>query len=209
MARYAGPACKICRREGMKLFLKGERCLSPRCAFERKGFPPGQHGRNRRFKRSEFGIQLREKQKIRDMYGLMESQFQHFFETANRQKGMTGATLIQMLESRLDNVVYRMGLAPSRRAGRQLVRHRHFLVNGKILDIPSYICHPGDVIRVREHSRKMAIFHDSMRLVKEGKVVPYLNLDKAQMEGTFLQVPAREDIPITVNEQLVVEMYSR
>jgi len=209
MARYTGPACKICRREGLKLFLKGERCFTPKCAFERKGFPPGQHGRNRRFKRSEFGIQLREKQKIRDMYGLQERQFQHFFETANRQKGVTGATLIQMLESRLDNVVYRMGLALSRRAGRQLVRHRHFLVNGKVLDIPSYLCQPGDVVRVRDRSRKMAIFHDSMRLVKEGKVVPYLNLDKAQMEGTFLQVPTREEIPITVNEQLVVEMYSR
>jgi small subunit ribosomal protein S4 len=209
MARNSSPACKICRREGMKLFLKGERCSTPRCAMERKGYPPGQHGKNRRFKRSEFGIQLREKQKIRDMYGLLEGQFKHFFEIANRQKGVTGATLIQMLESRLDNVVFRMGLAPSRRAARQLVRHRHYLVNGRILDIPSYICRPGDVIRVRERSRKMEIIHDSMRQVKEGAIVPYLSLDKAKMEGTYLQVPSREDIPITVNEQLVVEMYSR
>jgi small subunit ribosomal protein S4 len=193
----------------MKLFLKGERCGTPRCAMERKGYPPGQHGRNRRFKRSEYGIQLREKQKIRDMYGLLEGQFKHFFEIANRQKGVTGATLIQMLESRLDNVVYRMGLAPSRRAARQLVRHRHYLVNGRILDIPSYICKPGDVIRVRDRSRKMEVIHDSMRQVKEGGIVPYLSLDKAQMEGTYLEVPNREDIPITVNEQLVVEMYSR
>jgi small subunit ribosomal protein S4 len=209
MARNTSPACKICRREGMKLFLKGERCFTPKCAFERKGFPPGQHGKNRRFKRSEYGIQLREKQKIRDLYGLQERQFKHFFEIANRQKGVTGATLIQMLESRLDNVVYRVGLAPSRRAGRQLVRHRHFLVNGKLVDIPSYICQPGDVIRVRERSRKLATIHDSMQSAKEGKVVPYLSLDKAQMEATFLQVPTREDIPITVSEQLVVEMYSR
>ncbi len=209
MARNTSSACKICRREGMKLFLKGERCNTPRCAMERKGSPPGQHGRNRRFKRSEYGIQLREKQKIRDMYGLLERQFKHFFEIANRQKGVTGATLIQMLESRLDNVVYRMGLAPSRRAARQLVRHRHYLINGHILDIPSYICKPGDTIRVRERSRKMEVIHDSMRQVKEGGIVPYLSLDKAQMEGTYLAVPNREDIPITVNEQLVVEMYSR
>jgi small subunit ribosomal protein S4 len=177
--------------------------------MERKGYPPGQHGRNRRFKRSEYGIQLREKQKIRDMYGLLEGQFKHFFEVANRQKGVTGATLIQMLESRLDNVVYRMGLASSRRAARQLVRHRHYLVNGRVLDIPSYICKPGDVIRVRERSRKLEVIHDSMRQVKEGAIVPYLSLDKAKMEGTYLEVPNREDIPITVNEQLVVEMYSR
>jgi small subunit ribosomal protein S4 len=209
MARNSSPACKICRREGMKLFLKGERCNTPRCAFERKGFPPGQHGKNRRFKRSEYGIQLREKQKIRDMYGLLERQFKHFFEIAERQKGVTGATLIQMLESRLDNVVYRIGLAPSRRAARQLVRHRHFLVNNRPVDIPSYICKPGDVIQVRERSRKLAVIHDSMRQVKEGKVVPYLSLDKARMEGTYLEVPNREDIPINVNEQLVVEMYSR
>lgn len=209
MARNTSPACKICRREGMKLFLKGERCSTPRCAMERKGYPPGQHGRNRRFKKSEYGIQLREKQKIRDMYGLLEGQFKHFFEIANRQKGVTGATLIQMLESRLDNVVYRMGLAPSRRAARQLVRHRHYLINGRVLDIPSYICKPGDIIRVRDKSRKMEVIHDSMRQVKEGGIVPYLSLDKAKMEGSYLEVPNREDIPITVNEQLVVEMYSR
>lgn len=209
MARDTGPQCKICRREGMKLFLKGERCSTPRCAMERKGFPPGQHGKNRRFKRSEYGVQLREKQKIRDMYGLLEGQFQHFFEIAARQKGVTGATLIQMLESRLDNVVYRIGMAPSRRAARQLVRHRHFLVNDRLVDIPSYLLKPGDVIRVREQSRKMNVIHEAMRLVKEGKIAPYLSLDKARMEGIFLNVPNREDVPVAVNEQLVVEMYSR
>ena len=209
MARNTSPACKICRREGMKLFLKGERCNTPRCAMERKGFPPGQHGKNRRFKRSEYGIQLREKQKIRDMYGLLERQFQHFFEIAERQKGVTGATLIQMLESRLDNVVYRIGFAPSRRAARQLVRHRHFAVNSRSVDIPSYLCKPGDIIRVRERSRKLIPIHEAMQQVREGKIAPYLSLDKAKMEGVFLNVPNREDIPVAVNEQLVVEMYSR
>jgi small subunit ribosomal protein S4 len=209
MARDTSPACKICRREGMKLFLKGERCSTPKCAMERKGFPPGQHGRSRRFKRSEYGVQLREKQKIRDMYGLMERQFKHFFEMADRQKGVTGVNLMQMLESRFDNVVYRIGLAPSRRAARQLIRHRHFIVNNRLVDVPSYICKPGDVVRVRESSRKLEIIHESMRQVKEGKIVPYLSLDKAKMEGTFLEVPNREDIPVTINEQLVVEMYSR
>ncbi len=209
MSQYHGSACKICRRESKKLFLKGDRCHSPKCSFERKGYPPGMHGRRRRSKVSEYGLQLREKQKIRYAYGLGERQFHRFFTEAQRKKGVTGEILLQLLESRLDNVIYRMGFANSRRQARQLVLHRHFLVNDRIVDIPSYCLRPDDVIRVKERSKKLAAVHDAMQKVREGKTVPFLSLDKAKMEGVFLERPNRADIPFDVNEQLVVELYSR
>ncbi|MBN2202223.1 30S ribosomal protein S4 [bacterium] len=209
MARYTGSVCKICRREGEKLLLKGSRCLTAKCAIEKKAYPPGQHGKTRRQKLSEYGMQLREKQKIRRYYGLLESQFRETFEKASRRKGITSEILLKMLESRLDNVVYRMGFAPSRVTARQLVRHRHFLVNDKIIDVPSYQMKPGDVIQVKEKSRKMALIHDAMQKIKEGRQMPWLQLDKAGMRGTFLEVPNRADMPVTFNEHLVVELYSK
>lgn len=209
MARYTGPVCKLCRREGTKLYLKGERCYGPKCSFERKEYGPGQHGQNRRRKRSEYGIQLREKQKIRRMYGTLETQFHNYYEKASSQKGITGENLLSMLERRLDSVVYRLGFASSLRAARQLVRHRHFMVNGHVVDIPSYMMMPNDVVRVKNKSRKLSVIHDSLRRVKEGKMVPYLELDKAKLEGKLLDMPAREEMPIEVNEQAVVELYSK
>ncbi len=209
MARYTGPVCKLCRREGQKLYLKGERCYGPKCSFERKEFAPGQHGQGRRRKRSEYGIQLREKQKIRRIYGVLEAQFRNYYEEANRQKGITGENLLQMLERRLDNVVYRLGFAPSLRAARQLVRHRHFTVNDHIVDIPSFLVNPGDVVRVKPQSRRTSVIHDSLRRVKEGKLAQHLELDKAKLEGRMTQLPARTDIPLDVNEQAVVELYSK
>ncbi len=209
MARYTGPVCKLCRREGDKLFLKGERCASGKCAFERRETPPGQHGRNRRFKRSEYGLQLREKQKIKRIYGLQEKQFRNFYEKAVHQKGITGQLFLTMLESRLDNIVYRLGFAPSRRTARMLVCHRHVVVNDRIVDIPSYRLMPGDTIKIRERSRKMSLIHDAMKRVKEGKLVPYVQLDKARLEGVFINYPTREAIPIRANEQMVVELYSK
>ncbi len=209
MARYTGAVCKICRREGMKLFLKGSKCFTNKCTFEKKGYAPGQHGQKRSFKQSEFSIQLREKQKIKRMYGLLERQFHNYFEKADRAQGITGEILLTMLECRFDNVVHRLGMAPSRIAARQLVRHRHFLVNDKLVDIPSYQIKVGDIISVADKSRKLDIIHDSMKKVREGKLVPWLSLDKAAMKGTFLEEPTRENIPINVNEQLVVELYSK
>jgi len=209
MARYTGPVCKLCRREGQKLYLKGERCYGPKCSFERKEYAPGQHGQGRRRKQSEYGIQLREKQKIRRIYGVLETQFRNSYELANQMKGITGENLLQMLERRLDNVVYRLGFAPSLRAARQLVRHRHFMVNDHIVDIPSYLVGEGDIIRVKPQSRRLSAIHDSLRRVKEGKLAPHLELDKAKLEGKMLQMPARSDIPLDVNEQAVVELYSK
>jgi small subunit ribosomal protein S4 len=209
MARYTGPVCKLCRREGQKLYLKGERCYGPKCSFERKEYAPGQHGQGRRRKRSEYGMQLREKQKIRRIYGVLETQFRRVYEEANRAKGITGENLLQMLESRLDNVVYRLGFAPSLRAARQLVRHRHFMVNDHIVDIPSFLVGPGDVIMVKPQSRRMNVIHDSLRRVKEGKLAQHLELDKAKLTGKMLDVPARADIPLDVNEQAVVELFSK
>jgi len=209
MARDKGPQCKVCRREGEKLFLKGERCLSSKCAFERKNYPPGQHGQSRRVKISEYGIQLREKQKIRKNYGLLENQFRRVYGKAVRMRGVTGANMLQLLERRLDNAVYRLGFAPSRRAARQLVSHRHFLVNDRIVDIPSYTLREGDLIQVRKQSRKLAVIHDSIRRVREGRLVPYFSLDKAKLEGVLINTPEREEIPASFREQLMVELYSR
>lgn len=209
MARYIGPVCKLCRREEKKLFLKGAKCTSPKCPIEKRNFPPGQHGKNRRFKVSEYGLQLREKQKMRRIYGLLERQFHNTYKKALRVKGVTGENLLRLLERRLDNIVYRLGFAPSRNAARQLVRHRHFLVNDRLVDVPSYLVKSGDVIKVREKSRKLEIIHASMRRMREGKALPWLDLNKANLTGTVLEIPARADIPTEVNEGLIVELYSK
>lgn len=209
MARYSGADCKLCRREGMKLFLKGTKCFTNKCTFEKKGYAPGQHGQKRRFKQSEYAVQLREKQKVKRMYGLLERQFRNYFEKAERAKGITGENLLKMLECRLDNVVYRLGLAASRDAARQLVRHRHFMVNGVLVDIPSYQVKAGDEVQVVEKSRQLDVIHDSMKRVRDGKLVSWLSLDKAQMKGSMLEMPARAEIPVAVNEKLIVELYSK
>ncbi|RKY63257.1 MAG: 30S ribosomal protein S4 [Candidatus Latescibacterota bacterium] len=208
MARYTGPSCRLCRREGMKLFLKGERCVSPACSFERRGFPPGQHGRTAQQKLTTYGLQLREKQKLKRIYGVLETQFKRYLEMAERMPGNTGENLLQILERRLDNVVYRLGFAPSRKAARQLVAHGHFLVNERKVDIPSYLVSPGDVVRVRDESRDLAIIHASLRRAR-GRELPWLQLDKSKLSGTVVEVPKREDIPTPVQERLVVEFYSR
>ena len=209
MARYKGPDCKLCRREGQKLFLKGTKCNTNKCPFEKKGYAPGQHGRTRRFKQSEYGVQLREKQKVRRIYGILETQFRNYFAKADRMKGITGENLLKLLESRLDNVVYRLGFAPSRKTARQLVRHRHFYVNDGLVDIPSYNVKEGDVVKVKDKSKKLNVIHTSLRKIKDDRQYPWLSLDKANLTGTFQNVPNREDIPDMINESLIVELYSK
>jgi len=208
MARYIDANCKMCRREGEKLFLKGGRCLSEKCAFERRGYAPGQHGQNVRRKVSEFGHQLREKQKVRRVYGVLERQFRNYFEKAERRKGITGEVLLQMLECRMDNIVYRLGFAPSRKAARQLVRHRHFTVNGRVVDIPSYNVRVHDVIRVQDKSKTLDVIHIALK-ESRGEELAWLRLNKANLEGELLEIPKREDIPIPAQEQLIVELYSK
>jgi small subunit ribosomal protein S4 len=209
MARYIDASCKLCRRERQKLFLKGTKCYSEKCPLDRRSYPPGQHGQSRRQKVSEYGIQLREKQKIRRMYGLAEMQFRNYFEKALRQTGKTGELLVKTLERRFDNVVYRLGFAPSRKTSRQMILHGHFLVNGKPCDIPSLLLTAGDVVQVAERSKKLDVIHNSMKRMKDSAMLPWLSLDKANLNGTFLQVPERADIPLPANEQLVVELYSK
>jgi small subunit ribosomal protein S4 len=209
MARYIDASCRLCRRERHKLFLKGTKCFTEKCPMERRAYPPGQHGQSRRTKVSEYGVQLREKQKIRRMYGLMETQFRNLFERALRTEGRTGEILVKLLERRMDNTVYRLGVAPSRKAARQLVVHGHFLVNNVSVDIPSYLLKPGDTIQVRDKSKKMEVLHASMKRMKDTAMLPWLSLDKAAMVGTFLNVPERGDIPLDANEQLIVELYSK
>jgi small subunit ribosomal protein S4 len=211
MANYTDAVCRLCRREGQKLFLKGERCLSPKCAIERRNYPPGDHGKKTTFRRkvSDFGMQLREKQKARRIYGVMERQFRRYFRDASRRKGMTGATLLAMLESRLDNVVYRLGFADSRSQARQLVRHGHFDVNGRKTNVPSYLVEVGDVITVRTSSRDKAYFKDRTQLIERGKAPAWLALNPQMMSGTVQTAPSREDVEIPLNEQLIVEYYSR
>ena len=170
MARYTGSVCKLCRREKQKLFLKGSKCLTDKCPLEKKNYPPGQHGTSRKSKVSEYGIQLREKQKIKRIYGVLETQFRNLFEKASRQKGITGTNMLQLLERRLDNVVYRLGFAPSRKAARQLVSHRHILINGHIVDIPSYVLTAGDVIKVKDKSKQLDIIHNSLKRVKDNLI---------------------------------------
>jgi small subunit ribosomal protein S4 len=208
MARYTGPSCKLCRRERQKLFLKGSKCHSQKCPLENKNYAPGMHGLSRRMKFSEYGVQLREKQKVKRIYGLLESQFHTYYEKANRQKGVTGENLLKLLERRLDNVIFRLGFAPSRKAARQIVLHRHFKVNGKLVNIPSYLLSPGDVVSVKEKSKKMDVIHESLRRTKDG-IYNWLTVDKASLSGTFSQLPERDEIPLNVNEQLIVELYSK
>jgi len=209
MARYTGAVCKLCRREGEKLFLKGSRCLTVKCAFEKKSYAPGQHGVSQRSKLSEYGVQLREKQKVRRMYGSLERQFHNTFTKAERMKGITGENLLRLLESRMDNTVYRLGFAQSRDQARQLVKHGHFLVNNKPVNIPTYQLRPGDLITVKEKSKKLSVIHESMRKMRDEDMYPWLRLEKAKIEGTFLDWPKRGDIPSQVQENLIVEFYSK
>jgi small subunit ribosomal protein S4 len=194
----------------MKLFLKGNRCYSDKCGFDRRGYPPGQHGNAIRRRRSSgYGLQLREKQKVRRIYGVLEGQFRNYFEKAERHRGITGENLLQELECRLDNIVYRLGFAPSRKSARQLVRHDHFQVNGHQADIPSYPLKPGDIVSVREKSRNLDVIHEALKDAGRGAELPWLRLDKAKLEGELLERPKREDIPVLVAEQLIVELYSK
>lgn len=209
MARYIDASCKLCRRERQKLFLKGTKCYTEKCPIDRRNYPPGQHGQSRRSKISDYGQQLREKQKVRRIYGILERQFRNYYERSLKQTGRTGDTLVKLLERRLDNVVYRMGFAPSRKAARQLVLHGHFLVNNKTVDVPSYLLNPGDVVRVRDKSKKLELIHASMKRMKDAAMLPWLSLDKASMSGTFLHIPERADVPLNANEQLIVELYSK
>lgn len=208
MGRYRESVCRLCRRENLKLFLKGDRCFSDKCAFDRRGYPPGEHGQLRP-KFSGYGIQLREKQKVKRMYGLSEGQFRRIFAEADRRKGITGTTLLVLLESRLDNAVYRLGFVNSRTQGRQLIRHNHFLVNGKNVDIPSYVLSPGDVIEVREKSRNMQVIDESLAAVERRGVPQWLSLEKENKRGVVKNLPVREDITIPIQEQLIVELYSK
>ena len=208
MARYTDSVCKLCRREKQKLFLKGQKCYTEKCPIEQRNYPPGQHGLSRRTKVSEYGVQLREKQKIKRSYGLLETQFRNYFEKANKQKGRTGENLIKLLERRLDNVVFRLGFASSRKQARQLIRHRHIIVNNVLVDIPAYLLKPGDVILVKDKSKKLDAIHNSLKRVKDS-TYSWLTVDKATLSGTFIQVPERADVPLNANEQLVVELYSK
>ncbi|PWB72593.1 30S ribosomal protein S4 [candidate division GN15 bacterium] len=208
MARYHDAVCKLCRREGEKLFLKGARCLTDKCSVERRRFAPGQHGQSMRRKISAYGLQLREKQKIRRQYGLLETQFHNYFEKADAKAGITGENLVQFLECRLDNLVYRLGFGTSRKQARQLIRHRHILVDGKTVDIPSYQVRPNQVIKVRDKSKNLDLVHAALKIGR-GEEIPWLRLNKAALEGELLAVPKRSEIPLTANEQLVVELYSK
>ena len=210
MARYIGPVCRLCRREGMKLFLKGERCYTDRCAIEKRNFIPGQHGKSRRMRKMlGYGVQLREKQKVKRTYGVLEAQFRRYFEQADRAKGITGETLLQLLERRLDNVIYRLGFATSRSQSRQLVRHGHFTVNGRKTDIPSFQVKPGDVVAVRENSRKTATILHAQEEVKGRGIPEWLSVDADGFSATISTVPTREQINLPVQEQLIVELYSK
>ncbi len=209
MARHTGSVCKLCRREGTKLFLKGERCLSEKCALDRRNFPPGQHGQGRQSKMQEYGRQLREKQKARRTYGILERQFRRYYESASRMPGVTGENILKMLESRLDNIVYRLGLAASRSGARQLVRHRHIEVNGTVVNIPSFAVKPGDVVAVRESSRNLEMIHESLRHLGRSREMTWLDLDKSKLSGRMISEPSREDIQIPLEEHLIVELYSK
>ncbi len=209
MARYIGPVCRLCRREGMKLFLKGERCYTDKCAIEKRNVPPGQHGRSRRAKMVGYGVQLREKQKVKRTYGVLENQFRRYFEAADRQKGITGQLLLQMLERRLDNVVYRLGFATSRPQARQLVRHGHFAVNGKKVDVPSYSVRLGDVVAVRAPSAENPAIQHAMEEVKGRGIPEWLLFDPSARSGRISSLPTREQINLPAQEQLIVELYSK
>jgi len=208
MARYTGAVCRLCRREGVKLYLKGDRCYSDKCAIVRRAYAPGQHGQSRK-KSSEYGIQLREKQKARRIYGVLENQFRNYFEKAERQKGVTGENLLRLLELRLDNVVYRLGFANSRVEARQLVRHGHFTVNGRRVNIPSFMVRVGDQIAISEGSRKSPKFEEISELAAHKTTPAWLEMDKDALVGKVVALPQREDIDVPIQEHLIVELYSR
>ena len=208
MARYRGPVCKLCRRDGMKLYLKGDRCFSEKCAVERRNYPPGEHGQGRT-KFSEYGSQLREKQKVKRMYGLLENQFHIYFNRADRLKGITGENLLVLLERRLDNMVYRFGFATSRSEARQLVLHNHFLVNGKKVNIPSYLIKVGDTITLQQSSRKVERIVEALEVSFRRGIPQWLEFDKTNVTGTVKAMPARKDLTMPISENLIVELYSK
>ncbi|OPY11835.1 MAG: 30S ribosomal protein S4 [Syntrophus sp. PtaU1.Bin005] len=209
MARYKESVCRLCRREGLKLFLKGDRCYGEKCAFERRGYAPGEHGQLRRKQQSDYGVQLREKQKLKRMYGLLEKQFKGYFEKADRKKGITGTNLLLYLERRLDNMVYRLGFANSRNEARQLVRHNHFTVNGKKVNIPSYLVDIGDAIEITEASRTNNKIIEAMETVARRGVPQWLELEQENFKGKVKMFPTREELTMPIQEQLVVELYSK
>jgi small subunit ribosomal protein S4 len=212
MARTIGPMCKLCRREGEKLFLKGERCLTPKCAIERRSYPPGEHGYEQQYRRQRptaYGMQFREKQKVRRIYGVLEQQFRRYYQEALRREGMTGTNLLIILETRLDNVIYRLGLASSRSQARQLVNHGHFDVNGRRCDISSALLKPGDVLSIHPTSRQSEYFKQVAEVLTERSVPTWLSFDPVDMTGRVVSLPSRDEIDLSVNEQLVVEYYSR
>jgi len=209
MARYIGPVCRLCRREGMKLFLKGKRCYTEKCEIEKRNFAPGQHGKTRRSKMAGYGVQLREKQKVKRIYGVLEDQFRRYFEQAERMRGITGETLLQLLERRLDNTTYRLGFATSRPQARQLVRHGHFTVNDRKVDIPSFSVKPGDVVAVRQGSRANASILQALEEVKGRGIPEWLQFDAEAMSARVGSIPTREQINLPVQEQLIVELYSK
>jgi small subunit ribosomal protein S4 len=208
MARYRDANCKLCRREGEKLFLKGTRCNTEKCAMERRQYAPGQHGQRMRRKISSYGVQLREKQKVRRTYGVLEKQFRNYFKKADAKTGITGENLIRLLECRLDNMVFRLGFAGSRKQARQIVRHRHILVDNRIVDIPSFQVKAKQVIRVKDKSKNLDLVHIALKMAR-GEDIPWLRLNKAALEGELLEIPKRSEIPLTANEQLIVELYSK
>jgi len=208
MARYSGPVCRLCRREGIKLYLKGDRCFSEKCAIDKRPFPPGQHGQGRK-RTSEYGTQLREKQKARRFYGVLEKQFEHYYEEASRRKGITGENLLRILESRLDNVVYRLGFGSSRAEARQLVCHSHFTVNGRRVDIPSYLTKTGDVIAIREKSQQLTRVKELVEAAQTRTIPSWLLADFASFSGSIQRQPSRDEIDTPVTEQMIVEHYSR
>jgi len=209
MARNRDAKCRQCRREGGKLFLKGDRCMMDKCAFERRGYAPGEHGQSRRIRVTDYGAQLREKQKARKIYGILEQQFKNYFLKAERKKGVTGETLLQLLECRLDNVVFRLGFAPSRTSARQLVRHGHFMVNSRKVDVPSFEVRPGNEISVKEKSRSVKVIKESVE-ASQGREMPnWLEINRENLTGRLLEVPTRENIPVPIQEQLIVGLYSK
>ncbi|MFN8547781.1 MAG: 30S ribosomal protein S4 [Candidatus Eisenbacteria bacterium] len=209
MARYLDGKCRQCRREGIRLYLKGDRCYTDKCAIERRAYAPGEHGKDRRTKLTPYGQQLREKQKARRIYGILESQFRNYFSKAERRKGITGENLLQLLETRLDNVVYRLGIAPSRNAARQVVRHGHVLVNGRRVDIPSFALRVNDTITVADASQKIPAIKDCVANRRRTEMQAWLDFDERNMIGRLLKMPSREEIPVPVQEQLIVELYSK
>jgi small subunit ribosomal protein S4 len=209
LANYHGSVCRFCRREGLKLYLKGDRCYSDKCAVDRRNYPPGQHGQGR-VKHSDYGLQLREKQKVKRIYGMLERQFRHTFAIAERTKGVTGTVLLQLLERRLDNVVFRLGFARSRKEARELVRHGHFRVNGRRVNIPSFLMTAGDVVELKEKSRKSPVFQMALESrAKRGDVPRWLALAADQWQAVFKEVPAREELTMPIEEQMIVELYSK